>query len=340
MKKDSNILFLKQEDAIKAGVLDMKACLADTEKALAMLSDNEIENPAKTSLKIYKDNEYYFKLNSMPIYIGGDINRPGVKWAGESPLNLRTHEHPMGIDIMILSDPETVLPVCIMDATLVTAMRTSSCTVTAAKYMKKPGPQSVALIGAGVIGRTMLMALRDSDAEFSKIRFCDLDIEKAKLVAKGFEGELDITVTDSAEEAIRGADIVITATTANKQIVQHDWIEDTSVILQVGMNEYPIECITETDQLVVDNWDQMYKFKGSNFLKLYEEGKVDKEKTLELGDVVSGKQVARKNDSQKMMYMSRGLGCLDVMVGNRVYLKAKEMGIGQTIKLWDEPIWK
>ena len=339
MKMDSNILFLKQEDAIKAGILDMKACLADTERALTMLSNGEIENPAKTSLKIYKNDEYYFKLNSMPIYLGGEIDRPGVKWAGESPMNMKTHIHPMGIDIMILSDPETVLPVCIMDATLVTAMRTSACTVVAAKYMKKAGKQSVALIGAGVIGRTMLMALRDIDADFGEIRFCDLDMEKAKAVAQDFKDELDIHVTENAEQAIRGADIVITATTANKQIVQRGWIEDASLILQVGMNEYPIECITETDQLVVDNWNQMYKFKGSNFLKLYEEGKVSREKTIELGDLVSGKKTARKSDEQKLMYMSRGLGCLDVMVGNRVYLTAKEMGIGQILKLWDEPIW-
>ena len=91
MKMDSNILFLKQEDAIKAGILDMKACLADTERALTMLSNGEIENPAKTSLKIYKNDEYYFKLNSMPIYLGGEIDRPGVKWAGESPMNMKTH---------------------------------------------------------------------------------------------------------------------------------------------------------------------------------------------------------------------------------------------------------
>lgn len=340
MKENSNILFLKQEDMIKAGVLDMKLCLSDVEKTLTLLSDNKIINPSKTSMMVYKnDGSYHFKLNSMPSYIGGDINRPGIKWAGESPLNIKTKLNPMGIDIMILSDADTVLPVAIMDATLITAMRTSACTVTAVKHLIAGNAKEVTVIGAGIIGRTMLMALRDSGLKFSKIRLCDLYKEKAQILADEFKNELNITVTDDTEAACWNTDIVISATTAKKQVVNEEWLNKCTLGCQCGMNEFPTEAITGADVLVVDNWDQLNGYTASSFAKLSEEGLIKKETTLELPDLVAGKVKGRNNDNQRIMYIARGLACLDVMMGDRIYKYADEMNIGQQLSLWDSPIW-
>ena len=70
----------------------------------------------------------------MPSYIGGDVNIAGIKWAAESKKNATIPGIPYGIDISILSDPETVLPFCILDGTLITAMRTSAVGGVLAKY--------------------------------------------------------------------------------------------------------------------------------------------------------------------------------------------------------------
>lgn len=340
MKENSSILFLKQEDMIKAGVLDMKLCLSDVEKTLTLLSDNKIINPSKTSMMVYKDDgSYHFKLNSMPSYIGGDINRPGIKWAGESPLNIKNKTIPMGIDIMILSDADTVLPIAIMDATLITAMRTAACTITAVKHLMAGNAKEVTVIGAGIIGRSMLMALRDSGLKFSKICLCDLYKEKAQILADEFKNELNITVTDDTEAACWNADIVITATTAKKQFINKDWLNKCTLGCQCGMNEFSNETITRADVLVVDNWDQLNEYKSSSFAKLSEEGLINKETTLELPDLVAEKVKGRNNDDQRIMYMSRGLACLDVVIGDRLYKYSDKMNIGQQLFLWDSPIW-
>ena len=104
------ILFLKQEDVIKAGLLDMKQILAVTEKTYAMLGQGLIKNPPKTNTSIPDKENWQSFFNAMPCYIGGDINIGGIKWAAESKNNATIPGIPYGIDISIQSDPETVLP--------------------------------------------------------------------------------------------------------------------------------------------------------------------------------------------------------------------------------------
>ena len=131
---DPEILFLKQEDVIKAGLLDMKQVMATVEKTYQLMGKGEIKNPPKVRTRIPDDDNWQSFFNSMPCYIGGDVNIGGIKWAAESKKNAVTPGIPYGIDITILSDPETVLPFCILDGTLVTAMRTSAVGGVLAKY--------------------------------------------------------------------------------------------------------------------------------------------------------------------------------------------------------------
>lgn len=159
---DSEILFLKQEDVIKAGLLDMKQIIEVTEKTYSMLGKGQIKNPPKTNTSIPDKENWQSFFNSMPCYIGGDVNIGGIKWAAESKKNAHTPGIPYGIDITILSDPETVLPFCILDGTLVTAMRTSAVGGLLAKYTAPSNTETACLVGAGVIGRTMVMAIAEA----------------------------------------------------------------------------------------------------------------------------------------------------------------------------------
>ena len=120
------ILFLQQEDQIKAGLLDMKMILKITEDTYKMLGQGQIQNPPKVHLGIPEGTEWESFFNTLPSYIGGDMNIAGIKWAAESKKNATTPGIPYGIDISILSDPVTVLPFCIQDGTIITAMRTSA----------------------------------------------------------------------------------------------------------------------------------------------------------------------------------------------------------------------
>lgn len=109
------ILFLKQEDVIAAGVLDMKKILELVEKTFYMNGMGEIKNPPKTMIGVPDDDSWQSRFFSMPVYIGGSVNRAGIKWAADSAANMKTGNLPMGIDMVVLSDTETVLPVAILN---------------------------------------------------------------------------------------------------------------------------------------------------------------------------------------------------------------------------------
>lgn len=173
------ILFLKQEDVIKAGLLDMKQILAVTEKTYAMLGQGLIKNPPKTNTSIPDKENWRSFFNAMPCYIGGDINIGGIKWAAESKKNATIPGIPYGIDISILSDPETVLPFCILDGTLITAMRTSAVGGLMAKYAAPSDADTACLVGAGVIGRTMISAVHEALPQIKTMYLCDIDVAKA-----------------------------------------------------------------------------------------------------------------------------------------------------------------
>ena len=180
---DSEILFLKQEEVVSAGLLDMKQIIAATEKTYRLLGRGEIKNPPKVRTSIPDEENWTSFFTSMPCYIGGDVNVGGIKWAAESKKNASTPGIPYGIDITILSDPETVLPFCILDGTVITALRTSAVGALLAKYSAPSNAETASLIGAGVIGRTMLMAICETIPTLKKIFLCDLDEGKAKSLA-------------------------------------------------------------------------------------------------------------------------------------------------------------
>ena len=212
------ILFLQQEDQIKAGLLDMKMILKITEDTYKMLGQGQIQNPPKVHLGIPEGTEWESFFNTMPSYIGGDMNIAGIKWAAESKKNATTPGIPYGIDISILSDPVTVLPFCIQDGTIITAMRTSAVAGLQAKYCAPSDTDTATLIGAGVIGRTMIMAICEAIPTVKTIYLCDLDLEKAEQVAKESEGKYGVTIipTSDSKAAAAKSQLIVGETTAER----------------------------------------------------------------------------------------------------------------------------
>ena len=231
------ILFLKQEDVIKAGLLDMKQILAVTEKTYAMLSQGLIKNPPKTNTSIPDKENWQSFFNAMPCYIGGDINIGGIKWAAESKKNATIPGIPYGIDISILSDPETVLPFCILDGTLITAMRTSAVGGLMAKYAAPSDADTACLVGAGVIGRTMISAVHEALPQIKTMYLCDIDVAKAEGIAKEYGDSLGVEIiptSDSKAAALKSQLIVGETTAVHGHLLAHERLRPRLHALQRG----------------------------------------------------------------------------------------------------------
>jgi len=339
--KSPEILFLKQEDVIKAGVLDMKKTIEDVETVFKMYAAGEVQQPVKTLMEfpdpITKDRGRL--VVSMPVYLGGKINRAGVKWAAESLENQRTGRLPYGIDVVILHDLDAAHPVAIMDGTLITAMRTSAASGVAAKYLANLDSKIAGMVGAGVIGRTAIQAYLEIFPKLEEIRIYDLDRSKSEGLAQEFHQRINIRVADDARQAVEGADVVATQTTTRKHFLQKEWLKSANFYAQMGTNEAEEAEILQADVLVVDDWGAISHYTPGYLAQLVDAGKLDPSRILELKNVVSGKVKARTDPKQHILFKSMGMGSEDIIVAERIYQTAKAMGLGQILKLWDTPLW-
>jgi ornithine cyclodeaminase len=333
------ILFLKQEDVIAAGVMDMKKILELVEKAFYLDGMGQVKNPPKTEIGVPDKDNWASRFFSMPVYIGGDVNRAGIKWAAESAANMKSGRLPMGIDMVILSDTETVLPVAVMDGMVITAMRTAAAAGVAAKYLARKDAEVAGCVGAGVIGRTMIMALKQVLPGLKKIRLCDLNLEKARNLAAEFEGQIEVLPTANVEEAVSGADVIATMTTSRKPFVKSDWVKPGCMVIQMSSFEVEPGVVSKMDKIVVDSWAQMKENPHSVLTRMVEEGDLKESDITLLKDVVCGRRPGRENDGETTMFSSRGMGCLDIMIGDYLYKQAREKGLGQKLVLWDEVKW-
>jgi ornithine cyclodeaminase/alanine dehydrogenase-like protein (mu-crystallin family) len=334
-------IYLKQEDVIAAGGLDMKLALADVELAFKMHGQDEVIQPNKTVIE-FPDQETghrRYLTVSMPAYLGGQINRAGIKWAAESLDNARRGDLPYGMDVIILHDLERAHPVAMMDGTLITAIRTGAAAGVAAKYLARPDSKIAAFIGAGVIGRTTLEAIGLSLPGLTEFRIFDLDAEKAQAVAAAYSNQWQIQVVKSTQAAVDGADVIGTMTTTRHPFVKAGWLKAGCFVAAMGKNEFEEQALLEADLLVVDEWEQFKHYQPSLLAHLYQTGRLQDEDIINLRDIILNRVPGRTAAAGRIHFLSFGLACEDLVVAERVYQTAASMGLGQSLSLWDEPHW-
>ena len=339
---DPVFLFLTQEDVIAAGGLDMKAALEDVELTYRLFASDKVDQPHKPVMR-FKDPEtgqdQRYLTVSMPVYVGGEVNRVGHKWAAESMDNAKRGDMPMGVDIILLHDLEHAIPHAIMEGGLITAMRTSAVAGVGAKFLANPGSKVAGLVGAGVIGRTMIMSLMGAMPSLEEIRLFDLNKQRCEDLAAEFKDQVKVRVVDSIQEAYTGADIITSQTTSRNNIVKDEWIPKGSYYAHMAANEAEDTAFLKTDRLVVDNWETLKTWDFFPPTRLLAENRLQEESVTNLGDIIIGKKEGRSSTDQRIMFANLGMGCLDITIAERIYQNAKKQGLGQQLRLWEKPLW-
>lgn len=338
------ILFLSQNDIKQCGGLEMKAIIETMEKVFALHDQEDYVLPNKTILR-WGDKETESvtgRINSMPGYIGGDFKATGIKWISSAPQNPFKHGLPRAAGVIILNDSETLMPMTVMDGTLISAMRTGANSGVAAKYLARKDSQVLGLVGAGVQNRTQLLALACALPRLELVKIADLDPARAQKFADEMQPMISvpIKVVDTAEEAVRGSDVFVTATVTKKPIVKSDWVGEGSLYIHVGSHECEYDVIHRAHKIVVDDWKEL-KHRGVETISImYEEGEFDETNIYaELGEIVNGRKLGRENDREKIYFNSVGMGIEDVAVAKMIFERAKQQNIGQWLSLWDKPLF-
>jgi alanine dehydrogenase len=290
------------DEAAVSRLLRMEDVIPAMERALADFSSGEVVQPVRTILPV-ADHQGFFGL--MPAYAGGAL---GAKLVTFYPQNQGIHTHHATI---LLFKPETGEPLVSMDGRLITEVRTAAVSAVATKYLARPDASVLALIGSGVQARSHLEALRLVRG-FEEVRVWSP--RNAGAFARQFDG---VRATASAEEAVRDADVVVTATTSKVPVLFGEWLSPGAHINAVGglspWRELDDEVLRRA-RIYVDSREAAFKESGDVIAA--------GEAFAEVGEVITGAKPGRRSADEVTLFKSLGLAVEDVATADLVYGKA------------------
>jgi thiomorpholine-carboxylate dehydrogenase len=287
------------EERVRA-LLRWDALIDAMEAALTAFSAGHIRHPVRSIITIEENARY---LGIMPA-AGNDVM--GVKLVAFYPANENT-EYPTHNGTILLLDTHTGVPIAAMDGRLITEMRTAAVSAAVTRYLMPEGAHVLALLGSGVQAHAHLDAL-SRVAAFDDVRVWSRNAEHAERFAR----EHGARATD-AESAVRGADVVVVATSSQVPVLHGAWLKPGAHVNAVGANRATWRELDDDvmrNVIVVDSRDAMAKESGDVILSkatIY----------AEVGELF-GKTVAPPPRSSTSVFKSGGLAVEDLYAAKLV----------------------
>ena len=320
------ILYLSLKD-IQGLSVPMGQIMGWVEEVLRLKGLGKTEMPPKPGIHTRPDAF----IHAMPAYLP-DLKAAGMKWSSGYPDNFKKGL-PYISGLLILNDPETGIPIAVMDCTWITAMRTGAVTAVAAKYLARPDASVIGIIGCGVQGRSNIEALAAVLKKITTVKAYDArpESQKAYVEEMGKKFKFNVVGVGSPKEAVAGSDVVVTAVPIAKDpqpVIEDSWLKPGALAAPVDLDTlWKGEVMKNVDKFCVDDTPQILHFKSEGYLKSLPEIYAD------LGEIVAKKKPGRQNDKERIMVMPLGLALEDVGVAIHVYQTALEKGIGRKLPL-------
>jgi len=320
------MLYLSQRDIEKVD-LPMEEIIEALDEAFKEKGLGNVEMPPKPGIHTQPDAF----IHAMPAYIPS-LGSAGIKWVSGYPENYKQNL-PYITGLLILNDPETGVPLSVMDCIWITAMRTGAATAIAAKYMANMESTTVGILGCGVQGRTNLRALHIMMPKLEEVKAYDISGDAAKKYAQEMQKqtELNIRIVGSPEEAVRNSDIIVTAGPILKDpdpAIEGDWLKPGVFASPVDFDSYFKKSAFEScDKFVTDDREQCLYYKSLGYFQHIPEIYAD------LGEIAAGIRAGRENAREKIICANLGLAMDDMATAIKIYKKAVESNIGTWLEL-------
>ena len=328
MKKKQTLILSRK---IIEKLINMKNAMCSVEEAFRAHASLKGIMPSKVYLNLPKQQGDF---RAMPAYLEG-INRAVVKWVNVHPNNKRIGL-PTVMAVMILSDPANGFPLCIMDGTYATNLRTGAAGGIAAKYLANKKSSVVALVGCGEQALTQLLALNEN-FKIKEVRvwgyqkpLLDQFLRRTRHLHFSMKGYLDV------KSCVSSADIIVTTTPSRKPLVQYEWLKAGVHINAIGADakgkqELDIK-ILKKSKVVIDDWDQSSHSGEINVA--VSKGQITRKDIYGLlGDIIIHKKQGRIHPKEITVFDSTGLGIQDVAVAHLIYETAVKRHVGKWMNL-------
>ena len=227
----------------------------------------------------------------------------------------------------------------LIEADALGQIRTGAATGVATKYLANANARAVGIIGTGYQARTQLEAVA-AVRKLERVRAFGRDPERRLQFCREMSARIDVEVepVESGERAVRGADIVITATSATKIVLEGAWLSPGVHVNAIGANwaqkrELDEGAVARADIIVVDSIEQS-KMEAGDLIQAFVNDAARWDAVRELGEIVAAKIPGRTDANQITLFKSNGIATWDLSVAVRVHELAVARGIGQSIPLW------
>jgi ornithine cyclodeaminase/alanine dehydrogenase-like protein (mu-crystallin family) len=323
----NGILYLSNEEVKK--VLDLGRAIEITEQALRDHSEGRViwSTPEDLAIKPEQGWQSWVTgcaLASEPV---AGFRIRSIKATGGSRDASRTPRGPRRI--LILSDRAGGEILCIMDEDWCHAVRTAAAATVAMRLLARKSSRTMAMLGAGDTARATVPVMAKA-FDLKEIRVTSRTPESRHHYALeiGSKYGLNIRPVESAEEALEGADVVISATTTAAPFVKDSWLGEGVTVYSIGKNqEIESSVYKNADKFVVDSWGHC-KNKSDLQRMLKENYLSEKDLYAELPDLLSGKKAGRQSDGERIFIRAIGLVNQDIAMAHYIYRSALENGIG------------
>jgi alanine dehydrogenase len=228
----------------------------------------------------------------------------------------------------------------LIEADALGQIRTGAATGVATKYLANPGARAAAIIGTGYQARTQLEAVA-AVRRLERVRAFGRDPQRRENFCREMGARIGVAVepAGSGEEAVKGADIVITATSATEVVLTGAQVAPGMHINAMGANwpqkrELDATAVARAQKIVVDSIEQS-KMEAGDLIQAFGEDESRWNAVRELAQIVAGKEPGRTSADQITLFKSNGIATWDLAAAVRVYEMAVARGMGKQIPLWE-----
>lgn len=307
----------------------MRDCIELMADALSALARGEVFQPLRT---IIRPPEARGLLGLMPAYRTGEHGAFGMKAICVFPGNPAVGKDAHQGAVMLFSR-DTGEFMALMNASEITAIRTAAVSAVATRLLAREDAHQLGIIGAGVQARTHLVAL-DAVRSIKKARVACRNIEHARELVHEMQPRFSfpIEAVKTNEEAVRGADLIVTATSSQEPVLNKDWISPGAHINAIGThspNSREIDGATmAAARIFVDRRESAINESG-DYLLAAKEGLISTDSIVaEVGELLIGTKTGRNSVDEITVFKSLGLAVEDVASAEYLYEKALAQNSG------------
>ena len=324
----SELLVVGHDDVKR--LLPMEECIELMASVLADLARGAVWQPLRF---VVRPPDEPSLMGLMPAHRSEPTASYGLKAVCIFPSNAAR-----GIDLhqggVLLFDGETGVLRALVDASAITATRTAAVSGVATKALAREDARELAILGSGVQARSHLEAMAAA-RPFERARVWSRTAEHAEAFAVEAEVSFPVEAVESAEDAVRAADVVVTATSSPEPIVRRAWLAPGAHVNAVG-SSIPTARELDADTvaasaLFADARESMVNEGGDYLFAVREAGIGPDHIRAELGEVLTGSGQGRLADDELTVFKSLGLAVEDLAAAEHVYARARAAGAGVTV---------